>query len=123
MTSSAPSALPRSSLSSLLEVRTYRRLGHAEHDGQQYVPREELEAWALKDPVDRFEKTVIEAHGITRTELDAIAARVESEVDEARAAAEASPLPSPELALAEVWGGIPTKQPWTRRTPADPHEV
>jgi len=32
----------------LLEARTYRMKGHAEHDGQAYVPREELEEWAQR---------------------------------------------------------------------------
>src|SRR3989441_8090990 len=29
-----------------IEVKTYRRKGHAEHDDQHYVPRDELERWA-----------------------------------------------------------------------------
>jgi len=123
MTRRAVERARRGEGASLLEVKTYRRLGHAEHDNQHYVPREELEAWAQNDPIDRFERAVTEQHGITRAELDGIAARVAAEVDEARAAAEASPLPEPALALAEVWAGIATREPWTRRSPADPHEA
>jgi pyruvate dehydrogenase E1 component alpha subunit/2-oxoisovalerate dehydrogenase E1 component alpha subunit len=123
MTRRAVERARRGEGASLLEVKTYRRLGHAEHDGQQYVPPEELAEWALKDPIDRFEKEVLEHHGLARAELDRITARVAAEVDEARAAAQASPLPEPELALAEVWGGVPTPTPWTRRSPADPHGV
>ncbi|PYO81526.1 MAG: dehydrogenase [Gemmatimonadetes bacterium] len=38
-----------------IEVKTYRRKGHAEHDDQHYVPRDELERWAKEnDPVDRY---------------------------------------------------------------------
>jgi pyruvate dehydrogenase E1 component alpha subunit/2-oxoisovalerate dehydrogenase E1 component alpha subunit len=121
MTRRAVDRARRGEGASLLEVKTYRRLGHAEHDAQKYVPAEELREWELKDPLDRFEKAVIEEHGITREELDGITARVAAEVDEARAAAEASPLPEAEAALAEVWGGIPTPRPWTRLSPVDPH--
>ena len=38
----------------LVELLTYRRKGHAEHDNQSYVTREELEDWAAKDPIDRY---------------------------------------------------------------------
>src|SRR5437867_12349059 len=38
-----------------IEVKTYRRKGHAEHDDQHYVPKGELEQWAkANDPVDRY---------------------------------------------------------------------
>src|SRR5260370_12565339 len=38
----------------LLEAKTYRMKGHAEHDGQGYVPKEELEDWSRRDPIDRI---------------------------------------------------------------------
>src|SRR5438552_5837911 len=40
----------------LLEVKTFRIKGHAEHDNQSYVPPSLVEEWKAKDPVDRFEK-------------------------------------------------------------------
>src|ERR1017187_2970301 len=40
---------------SLLELMTYRRKGHAEHDSQSYVPPGEIETWAAtNDPIDRY---------------------------------------------------------------------
>lgn len=39
----------------LLEMKTYRMRGHEEASGNKYVPKEELEAWARKDPVLQFE--------------------------------------------------------------------
>src|SRR5690606_30481768 len=40
---------------SLIEVVTYRRKGHAEHDAQSYQPADEIERWAAgNDPIDRF---------------------------------------------------------------------
>ncbi len=106
---------------SLLEVITYRRKGHAEHDAQAYVPPGEIEAWEARDPIDRFEKQLLENDWATREELDAITARVAAEVERAREAAEASPMPEPDSALDGVYGDLVTKQPWTRLAQPDPH--
>ncbi|HEV8598332.1 MAG TPA: thiamine pyrophosphate-dependent dehydrogenase E1 component subunit alpha, partial [Gemmatimonadales bacterium] len=38
----------------LIELLTYRRKGHAEHDNQSYVPKAELAAWEQNDPIDRY---------------------------------------------------------------------
>jgi TPP-dependent pyruvate/acetoin dehydrogenase alpha subunit len=107
----------------LLEVHTYRRKGHAEHDSQQYVPPGELEEWELKDPVDRFVRRVLEEGSVTQADLDAVDERVTAEVDEARAAAEQSPMPAAEEALAEVYGDAPTGRPWTRYDVPDPRKA
>src|SRR5205085_2199231 len=34
----------------LIEAKTYRRKGHAEHDDQRYIPESELERWEERDP-------------------------------------------------------------------------
>ena len=107
----------------LLEVMTYRRLGHAEHDGQQYVPPGEREEWAKKDPVDRFIQRVTGAGWLSADDLEQVDARVATEVDDARERAEASPLPQPEEALAEVYGDRPTRTPWTRMQNPHPQEA
>lgn len=99
---------------SLLEVHTYRRKGHAEHDSQSYVPAGEIEEWEKKDPLMLYEQRLLQEGHATQEELDAIAARVVEEVDRAREIAEASPMPEPEWALHGVYGGIETEVPWTR---------
>src|SRR4051794_21707563 len=38
----------------LIEVKTFRMKGHAEHDNQAYVPKELIAEWAEKDAVVRF---------------------------------------------------------------------
>ncbi len=106
---------------SLLEVITYRRKGHAEHDAQAYVPPGEIEYWEARDPIDRFEKQLLENGWATRQELESIRARVDEEVDRARDEAEASPLPEPDAALDGVYGDRPTARPWTRLAVPDPH--
>jgi pyruvate dehydrogenase E1 component alpha subunit/2-oxoisovalerate dehydrogenase E1 component alpha subunit len=105
---------------SLLEVVTYRRKGHAEHDPQSYVPAGELEAWAERDPIAAFENRVVAESWLDHDDLDAIRARVATEVESARSRAEASPLPEPHDALAEVIAGQPARAPWMRADPPDP---
>jgi TPP-dependent pyruvate/acetoin dehydrogenase alpha subunit len=106
----------------LLELTTYRRLGHAEHDPQKYVPAGELEAWAERDPVERYERW-LEAEGVAASELEGIREWVKAEVDEARAVAETSPMPEPGSGLDGVYGDRPGWVPWTRRGQQDPHEA
>ncbi len=42
----------------LLEMKTFRMRGHEEASGTKYVPKEQLEAWARRDPVLRFEEAM-----------------------------------------------------------------
>lgn len=105
----------------LLEVETYRRKGHAEHDAQAYVPDGEIERWEARDPVNNYEKRLLDEGWATDSELDSIRDRVKAQVDEARERAEASSDPEPEMALGGVYGGIDTPVPWTRRGTPDPH--
>jgi len=106
---------------SLLEVLTYRRRGHAEHDAQKYVPAGEVDAWAAKDPVSRFERRLVDEGWAEPTDLEEVRARVAREVDEAREQAESSSLPEPKGALEPVYGNAPPAVPWTRLDIPDPH--
>jgi TPP-dependent pyruvate/acetoin dehydrogenase alpha subunit len=107
----------------LLEVLTYRRKGHAEHDSQQYVPPGELEEWEARDPLDRYVARVLAEGWLRPEELAETDERVVAVVDAAREEAEASPLPEPEEALAEVYGDLPTRAPWTRSPNTHPREA
>src|SRR5436190_17074491 len=50
---------------SLIELMTYRRKGHAEHDNQSYVPDGEIERWAREnDPLDRYAQRLTGAEGM-----------------------------------------------------------
>jgi pyruvate dehydrogenase E1 component alpha subunit/2-oxoisovalerate dehydrogenase E1 component alpha subunit len=107
----------------LLEVLTYRRKGHAEHDAQGYVPPGELDEWAARDPVDRYVARITGEGWVSVQELAELDELVRREVDSARDEAEASPLPRPEEALAEVYGGVRPRAPWTRLRHPDPREA
>lgn len=91
----------------LLECRTYRMKGHAEHDGQGYVPKEELAAWRERDPLARLER-VLEAAGILGPEGRlAVRRGILARLDEDLAWAEAAPFPEPSAALRGVFAEDP----------------
>ncbi len=57
----------------LIELMTYRRKGHAEHDNQSYVPAGEIERWAEEnDPLDRYAQRLTGEEGVAAAELEAI---------------------------------------------------
>ena len=87
----------------LIECKTMRMKGHAEHDDARYMPKELLEAWRKKDPLLRFEKHLAQKKLMTAEEKAAIDGRIESEIREDVAFAEASPFPAPEEAARSVW--------------------
>lgn len=87
----------------LVEARTYRMKGHAEHDGQSYVPREELEEWKRRDPIERYAERLIAAGDATAASLDAIDRKISEELERDVAYAETCPAPSPEHAFDGVY--------------------
>ncbi|HYX30711.1 MAG TPA: thiamine pyrophosphate-dependent dehydrogenase E1 component subunit alpha [Pyrinomonadaceae bacterium] len=88
----------------LIEAKTYRRKGHAEHDDQRYVPEGEIEWWAQhNDPIDRFEKFLLDQDIATKEKLDEITADVVREINEDSDWAESSPMPDPEGAAYGVF--------------------
>lgn len=106
----------------LLEVLTYRRLGHAQHDNQSYQPVDEIEQWAAtNDPIDRYVRTLTESGWASQDTLR----QIDSEVDDALAAAEAeadaSPLPAPEETLHGVYADSVAEPLWTRAFATPPH--
>src|SRR5438309_6332392 len=99
-----------------IEVKTYRRKGHAEHDDQHYVPENELERWAKEnDPIDRYAKQLIENEWVEAAELTATDQRIRDEVDRATDACVDEPLPAPETALGGVYADpADTEKLWFR---------
>ncbi len=102
----------------LIELVTYRRKGHAEHDNQSYVPKEELARWERDDPLDRYAARLDERGWVAAAERAAADRRVVRELDAAVAEAEGEPLPEPATALEAVYED-PAAQPpaWYREAP------
>ncbi|HUQ46838.1 MAG TPA: thiamine pyrophosphate-dependent dehydrogenase E1 component subunit alpha [Gemmatimonadaceae bacterium] len=91
----------------LVELVTYRRKGHAEHDNQSYVPAGEIDRWAAEnDPIDRYVKRLLD-DGFAQSEVSQIDARVVEEIDVATDEAEKSPMPDPTDALVGIYADPP----------------
>jgi TPP-dependent pyruvate/acetoin dehydrogenase alpha subunit len=99
----------------LVELITYRRKGHAEHDNQSYVPPGEIDRWASEnDPIDRYVNRLL-GEGFSRAEIEEIDAMVKEEIDNATDEAEASPMPDPTDALVGIYADPPSLAPlWFR---------
>ena len=83
----------------LIEAKTYRRKGHAEH-----VPAGEIEWWEKhNDPVDRYERYLTERGLADAAKLEEVTAGVLREIEEDCAWAESSPMPEAEQAAYGVF--------------------
>lgn len=77
----------------LVEYKTFRMTGHSAHDDAGYVPKELFEEWAKKDPVDRFQKHLIEAGELTDQEIKDMESEITATIDDAVQWADNSPYP------------------------------
>ncbi|MHB1347442.1 MAG: thiamine pyrophosphate-dependent dehydrogenase E1 component subunit alpha [Candidatus Humimicrobiaceae bacterium] len=66
----------------LIELFTYRHLGHSALDSRPYRPKEEIDEWMKKDPIKRYEKKLA-VDGISNSELEKIKKNVENKIAEA----------------------------------------
>jgi TPP-dependent pyruvate/acetoin dehydrogenase alpha subunit len=87
----------------LIEAKTMRMKGHAQHDPADYVPKDMFEHWKARDPLVRHEKYLTENKIWDDKKKAEIDARIERELDEDQKFAEESPLPPPELAEQGVY--------------------
>src|SRR3982751_4047575 len=76
----------------LLEAVTMRMHGHAAHDDMKYVPKEQVEEWRAKDPIDRQVRR-LEALGI---DVQAVRDEVKATIDAAVEQALKGPMPDPD---------------------------
>ncbi|MFT5050145.1 MAG: pyruvate dehydrogenase E1 component alpha subunit, partial [Chlamydiales bacterium] len=92
----------------LIEAKTYRMGGHSTSDDpSKYVPKEELDKWAERDPVERFRK-FLEKRGIWTSALeDSLQASVTDEVAQAAKAAELVERPALETVFSDVYATLP----------------
>lgn len=100
----------------LIEAKTMRMLGHAQHDAAEYVPRQMFEEWEKRDPLRRYEKYLSEQNLWDEKGKAEIEARIERELAADLAFAESSPFPPPEVAEQGVYcDGCHTVEPeWHR---------
>jgi 2-oxoisovalerate dehydrogenase E1 component len=89
----------------ILECMSFRMRGHEEASGTKYIPKELMEMWAKKDPVDNYEAFLLKEKLISQEEIDALKKEIKSEINMAWATADGEPRISstPENELADVY--------------------
>lgn len=87
----------------LIESKTFRRKGHAEHDPADYVPKPLREEWEAKDPVEAYTRFVLEEQILTQGELEAIEGEILEQLDRTVREVLDSPFPDPSIALEDVY--------------------
>jgi TPP-dependent pyruvate/acetoin dehydrogenase alpha subunit len=100
----------------LVELITYRRKGHAEHDNQSYVPPGEIERWEKEnDPITRYVTRLRDEFEFSNEQIEKTDDRVRAEVDAATDEAERSGLPEALDALSGIYAEPPAEKPlWFR---------
>lgn len=86
----------------MIEAKTYRHGGHHVNDPGLYMPKDRLEYYKSKDPVDIGRKYLLEETKCTEQEAAAIEQQVQQAMEEAIEFAKNSPEPSVEKFLEEV---------------------
>ncbi len=66
----------------LLECITFRMRGHEEASGTKYVPKELMEEWAKKDPIENFESYLIKEEVIDAKYAETIRKEIKKQIDE-----------------------------------------
>jgi pyruvate dehydrogenase E1 component alpha subunit len=101
----------------LVEVKTMRMRGHAEHDDASYVPREVLEEWKKKDPIDHYVNFLSSNDLMDQEEQQALVDRVNKQVTEAEEFAVNSPLPEGSDAIKGAYAddSIIWHKPWWKQ--------
>lgn len=91
----------------LVEAKTYRPVPHSsDDDDRSYRSREEVEEWKKKDPILRFQTTLLERGLLTPEAIEDINQRAVAEVDEAHRTAENAPYPSIQSLYGPVYAPV-----------------
>jgi len=90
-------------LPTLLEIRTYRFMGHSMSDPGNYRTRAEIEKYQERDPIKLFTASLKEENIVDDMLLEQIDAQVREQVEQAVRFAEESPLPNPEELYTDVY--------------------
>jgi pyruvate dehydrogenase E1 component alpha subunit len=83
----------------LIEAVTMRMHGHAAHDDMKYVPKEQVEEWRKRDPIDRQDARLREL-GV---DVEGLHSEVAAEIDAAAQEALSTPMPDPASATEGVF--------------------
>ena len=90
-------------LPTLLEIRTYRFMGHSMSDPGNYRTRAEIEKYQERDPIKLFSASLLEEKIVDNKTLEEIDRKVREEVEDSVRFAEESPLPDPSELYTDVY--------------------
>jgi len=90
-------------LPTLLEVRTYRFMGHSMSDPGNYRTRAEIERHQERDPLKLFSASLKEEGVLSDSEFQKIEAEVKEQVEKSVRFAEESPFPDPKELYTDVY--------------------
>jgi len=90
-------------LPTLLEVRTYRFMGHSMSDPGNYRTRAEIEKYQERDPIKLFSASLLEKKIVDDKTLEEIDKKVREEVEDAIRFADESPLPDPSELYTDIY--------------------
>jgi len=90
-------------LPTLLEIRTYRFMGHSMSDPGNYRTRAEIEKYQERDPINLFVASLKEEKIVDDKVLKRIDEEVKQQVENAVKFAEESPYPAPEELYTDVY--------------------
>lgn len=77
----------------LVEAMTFRMRGHEEASGTKYVPKELMEEWAKKDPLENYENYLVKEKLLTPEKIEKIRATIQQDIDLGLEKAYSEPLP------------------------------
>ncbi|MDQ3474327.1 MAG: pyruvate dehydrogenase (acetyl-transferring) E1 component subunit alpha [Acidobacteriota bacterium] len=90
-------------LPTLIEVRTYRFMGHSMSDPGNYRTRAEIEKYQERDPLKVFAASLREEKIISDKDYEAMEKQVQEDVEHALRFADESPLPEPDELYTDVY--------------------
>ena len=87
----------------LIECKTYRWRGHTERPGQENPrPKEEIEEWRQRDPINRFATSLMEHGLLTEEAWQKMDDEILEAIEDAVKFSEESPFPEPEAAVEDI---------------------
>jgi TPP-dependent pyruvate/acetoin dehydrogenase alpha subunit len=87
----------------LIEAKTFRRRGHAQHDPAEYVPKEQRAYWEKRDPILLYEEFLTKEKLLDAKAKKEIEDKISTLLEKEREFAENSPMPPPETAEQGVY--------------------
>jgi TPP-dependent pyruvate/acetoin dehydrogenase alpha subunit len=87
----------------LIEAKTFRRRGHAQHDPAEYVPKDQRAYWEKRDPITLYEEFLAKEKLLDQKSKKEIEDKISALLEKEREFAENSPMPPPETAAQGVY--------------------